>query len=90
VKIIPGVQCIEEDVADVTTHGVVPIKTWLLLILVVSNPEPINLIDEGSLVSIVLTEGVKVVDHWKLQFAEHFDGIPFIFTENWIDSIIVF
>ena len=82
-KIIPGVQFITVLVADVTAHRVAPIKTWLLLMLVASNPDPVNLIDDGLLVSIELTLGVELVDHWKLQLAEHFDGIPFIFTENW-------
>jgi hypothetical protein len=54
----------------------------LLVKVVASNPDPVTFIDEGLVVSIELTIGVKLFDHWKLQFAEHFDGIPFTFIEN--------
>jgi hypothetical protein len=35
------------------------------------------------------TTGVKELNHSKLQFAEHFDGIPSILTENLIVDLII-
>jgi hypothetical protein len=75
-------------VADDMTHDVFPIVTKLLLKIFASNPDPVNLMDNGLVVSIVLTMGVKSFDHWKLQLAKHFDGIPLIFIEN-LNSLIL-
>ena len=78
---LPGVQYKTVVLADFTVHCAGPIETLLLLKFIELNPEPDNLIDDRLLTSMELTIGVKLDNHWKLQFPEQFDGIPFIFIE---------
>lgn len=70
------------DVAAVTLHAVVPMLTILFFITIPSNPVPVILILVGILVSMLVTTGVAELNHSKLQFAEHFVGMPFILIEN--------
>ena len=79
---LPGVQYSTVLVANVTAHGVLPMKTSLLLMFKESKPVPVKLIEDRLLLSIKLTIGVKLLNHWKLQSAEHLDGIPLMLTEN--------
>ena len=76
-------QDIKVLLADLTEHLVGPIKTWLLLIFSESNPEPIRFIVVEFLRMIKFTVGVALVEYWKLQLAEQFEGIPFTLTENY-------